>query len=75
MKKNIFKICVLTFVVSFILVNLSIKNNRASMDFTLQQEAMACNIIPEGPEDYCWDLEYFLEYYTCTEGGIWSCYI
>lgn len=76
MKKRVLLIimsCFLTLLVSY---NISIKDKKVSINTSLKQEALACNIIPEGIEDYCWTVEYILPwYYTCTQPGIWSCYV
>jgi len=78
MKKMILKLALAGIFMIAIAVNLSIHEKTDNVDVTLSLkniETFACNIIPEEPEDYCWDIEYFPEYYTCTEGGIWSCYV
>jgi hypothetical protein len=75
MKKKVTLIlgfCLLILLISF---NIRIKDKEVSIYTSIKQEALACNIIPEGVEDFCWYVEYFPEYYTCTVGGIWSCYV
>ncbi len=72
-KMNFLKACV--FLVLFILSFL-ISNKNDIGDISLSQTALACNIVPETVDDYCWEVEYTSPYsYNCYEGGIWSCYV
>lgn len=53
--------------------NFSIKDSEPSGSHNLINEALACQIVAESVNDYCWKLEFFPEYYTCEPDGMWSC--
>jgi hypothetical protein len=73
MKKKIQIISILCFLILSVYFNLSIKDKENFCDTSLKQKALACEIIAEEPEDWCWLIEWFPEYYNCYEGGPWAC--
>ncbi len=64
-------------IVSIVAVSFFLKTKSFSnADISLNQLALACNIVPESTDDYCWYVEYNSPVsYDCYEGGIWSCYV
>lgn len=76
MKNLIFNITAFILIVLTISINLSKNNKNFTIESTLTQQALTCNIVPEVPEDYCWEIEYTSPTtWNCYKGGIWSCFV
>jgi len=76
MKKSILYVLGALILTFFVTINISFADEKVIINTSLIQEAQACEIVPESTADFCWIVEYIYPwYYTCTEGGIWSCYV
>ena len=73
MKKKTVKIL---FFVALMAASYSLSKVNNNQDVNLDQVALACNIVAESTDDFCWDVEYITpDWYECYDGGIWSCYV
>ncbi len=76
MKKKIYKFVSVAVIAVAITAGFNHSKVNNEQDVNLNQIALACNVIPESTDDYCWKVEYTSPTsYNCEEGGVWSCYI